>query len=73
MCGCKNVGPVDRVLRLIVGIMLIALAIGMLGVAEGSVGGIIAVAAGAVLLLTGALGFCPAYLPLKLSTCKVRS
>ncbi|MBX3402160.1 MAG: DUF2892 domain-containing protein [Phycisphaeraceae bacterium] len=73
MCGCKNVGPVDRALRLVVGIILIALAIGMLGVAEGSVGGIIAVAAGAVLLLTGALGFCPAYLPLKLSTCKVRS
>lgn len=73
MSGCKNVGPMDRALRLIVGIILIVLAFGMLGVAEGSVGGIIAVAAGAVLLLTGAIGFCPAYLPLKLSTCKVRS
>lgn len=73
MCGCRNVGPVDRALRLIVGIVLIVLALGMLGVAEGSVGGIIAIAAGAVLLLTGAIGFCPAYLPLKLSTCKVRS
>lgn len=73
MCGCRNVGPVDRALRLIVGIILIVLALGMLGVAEGSVGGIIAIAAGAVLLLTGAIGFCPAYLPLKLSTCKVRS
>lgn len=73
MCGCRNVGPVDRALRLIVGIILIVLALGMLGVAEGSVGGIIAIAVGVVLLLTAAIGFCPAYLPLRLSTCKVRS
>lgn len=73
MCGCKNVGPVDRALRLVVGIVLIVLAVAMLGVAEGSIGGIIAIAAGAVLLLTAAIGFCPAYLPFKLSTCKVRS
>jgi hypothetical protein len=25
---------------------------------------------GAVMLLTAAIGFCPAYLPIKLSTCK---
>jgi uncharacterized membrane protein len=72
MCGCKNVGPVDRALRLVVGIVLIVLAFAMLGAAEGSAGGVIAVAAGAVLLLTAALGFCPAYLPLKMSTWKVK-
>lgn len=73
MCGCKNVGPVDRALRLIVGIVLIVLAITMLGATDGAVAGIIAVAAGAVMLLTAALGFCPAYLPFKMSTCKVKT
>ena len=73
MCGCKNVGPVDRVFRAIVGIILVLLAFMMLGVTDGSVGGIVAIAAGAVLVLTAAIGFCPAYLPLKLSTCKAKS
>lgn len=73
MCGCKNVGPVDRALRLVVGVILIALAIGMLGASEGAIGGIVAVVAGAVLLLTAAIGFCPAYLPFKLSTCRLKN
>lgn len=73
MCGCKNVGPVDRAFRAIVGIILVLLAFAMLGVTDGSVAGIVAIAAGAVLLLTAAIGFCPAYLPLKLSTCKAKA
>ncbi len=73
MCFCKNVGPVDRLFRLIVGIALIVIALSLLGASDGAVGGIIAVAAGVVLLLTAAIGFCPAYLPFKLSTCKVKS
>jgi len=73
MCGCKNVGPIDRALRLIVGITLIIIAFALLGAGSGAIGGIVAIAAGAVLLLTAALGFCPAYLPFKMSTCKVRT
>lgn len=73
MCGCKNVGPIDRALRLIVGIVLIILAFAMLGATDGAIAGIIAIAAGVVLLLTAAIGFCPAYLPFKMSTCKVRT
>ena len=73
MCGCKNVGPVDRAFRAVVGIILVLLAFAMLGVTDGSVAGIVAIAVGAMLLLTAAIGFCPAYLPLKLSTCQAKS
>lgn len=57
-----NVGGIDRVLRIVVGLVLIALAF------TGTVGvwGWI----GVVPLLTGAIGFCPAYPLLGLSTCK---
>ncbi len=73
MCGCKNVGPIDRAIRLIIGVSLTILAFVLLGAGSGAIGGIIAIAAGAVLLLTAAIGFCPAYLPFKMSTCKVRA
>ena len=58
-----NVGTVDRVVRILVGLGLIGAA------ASGSVGawGYI----GIVPLATGAFRFCPAYLPFGLSTCKV--
>jgi hypothetical protein len=57
-----NVGNMERVLRIIVGLVLIALA------ATGVIGlwGWI----GIVPVLTGATGFCPAYLPFGISTCK---
>lgn len=58
----KNVGGIDRILRIVAGLVLIALA------ATGTVGlwGYI----GVVPLLTGAIGWCPAYLPLGIKTCK---
>jgi hypothetical protein len=57
-----NVGGIDRIARITVGVALIALA------ATGQVGvwGWI----GAVPLFTGLSGWCPAYLPFGLSTCK---
>lgn len=59
-----NVGSVDRILRIAIGLALIALAAtGMVGV-WGWVG--------IVPLLTGTFRFCPAYLPFGLSTCKTR-
>jgi hypothetical protein len=58
----KNVGGIDRILRIIVGIALIALALtGVIGV-WGYIG--------VVPLLTAAIGWCPAYLPLGIKTCK---
>ena len=58
----RNIGTIDRVLRIIVGIALIALA------ATGTIGlwGYI----GVVPLATGLLGWCPAYSLLGIKTCK---
>lgn len=57
----RNVGTVDRILRIVAGIALIALA------ATGTVGawGYI----GLVPLLTAFIGYCPAYSLIGLSTC----
>jgi hypothetical protein len=58
-----NLGSIDRTIRILAGIGLLALAFvgpqtpwGYLGV---------------VPLLTGVIGFCPAYCPQGLSTCRV--
>ncbi|WP_404381833.1 DUF2892 domain-containing protein [Caenispirillum salinarum] len=58
----KNMGTIDRGLRAVLGIVLIALA------ATGTVGwwGYI----GVVPLLTAFVGICPAYLPFGIKTCK---
>lgn len=59
----KNVGGIDRVLRVVVGVVLISLA------ATGTIGvwGWI----GAVPLATGLIGWCPAYLPFGIKTCRL--
>jgi Protein of unknown function (DUF2892) len=60
-----NSGGIDRVLRVIIGLVLIGLA------ATGTVGvwGWI----GVVPLLTGAVGFCPLYTVLGMNTCGTKS
>lgn len=60
----KNVGTIDRILRIVVGLALIALA------ATGTVGlwGYI----GAVPLVAALLGWCPAYTLLGINTCGCR-
>jgi hypothetical protein len=57
----KNMGMVDRAVRAVVGVVLVALA------ATGTIGvwGWI----GVVPLATAAIGWCPAYLPFGISTC----
>ena len=59
-----NVGGIDRILRIIVGLVLIALA------ATGTVGGWGYI--GVVPLLTGIFRFCPAYPLLGISTCPMK-
>lgn len=60
-----NVGTVDRVLRIIVGLALIALALGLVpGMAAVKWGWI-----GIVPLGTALLGYCPLYSILGVSTC----
>lgn len=56
-----NVGSVDRLLRIILGLI-----IAILGVVFDSWWGLI----GLVPLATGLFSFCPAYYPLKISTIK---
>lgn len=59
-----NSGTIDRVLRVIAGLALIALATTETIGAWGYIG--------IVPLLTGALGFCPAYTLLGLNTCGIK-
>ena len=62
-----NESNVDRIIRAVVGLVLLYLGFG------GVLGGALAVVAdvlGAVLLLTGAIGFCPLYAMFKFSTIK---
>ncbi|HET9113676.1 MAG TPA: DUF2892 domain-containing protein, partial [Burkholderiales bacterium] len=58
-------GSADRIIRIVAGIILIALA------ATGTIGywGYI----GVVPLATGLIGWCPAYLPFGIKTCRTRT
>jgi len=62
----KNVGSIDRVIRGILGIALIAAF--FLGSIPGALG-IVAALVGAVLLFTAAIGWCPPYTLLGINTC----
>jgi Protein of unknown function (DUF2892) len=60
-----NVGTFDRILRVIAGLVLIALALGYVPGYETKWGWI-----GIIPLVTGLLGTCPVYSMLGLSTCR---
>lgn len=61
----KNMGTVDRVIRTLIAIALIALiATGRVTETWAIVAGIVA----AAFLITSAVGFCPGYWPFKVST-----
>jgi len=57
----KNVGGIDRIIRIVTGLAVIAW-----GVFEQNWLGAI----GLVFLLTGVIRWCPAYLPFGIKTCK---
>jgi uncharacterized membrane protein len=59
-----NVGGVDRTVRIVLGMLIIAL-----GVSSGSLWGLL----GVVLLLTGVFKWCGLYTVLGVSTCKVEA
>ena len=59
----KNVGTVDRVIRIILGLVILAL-----GYKNQSWWGLI----GLIPLLTGIMGSCLLYVPFGISTCKVK-
>lgn len=68
-----NESGVDRALRLVLGVVLLIASYMWLGVAEGTIVGIIAAIIGAVLVLTGLVGFCPAYKVCGMNTCKTKT
>ena len=57
----KNMGPSDRIFRLAAGLAII-----IIGLVAASWWGLI----GIPLIVTAALGHCPAYLPFAINTCK---
>lgn len=63
----SNVSNIDRIIRVAAGVILLYLGLG--GVLVGAPA-IIADVIGAVLILTGAISFCPIYALLKFSTKK---
>ncbi|MFT4782642.1 MAG: hypothetical protein ACI9IV_000371 [Paracoccaceae bacterium] len=66
-----NVGTIDRVLRAILGILLIALPfVSDLLVVQGPIGASVSVIVGLVMLATSAMRFCPLYRIMGVRTCK---
>ncbi|PJZ88655.1 YgaP family membrane protein [Leptospira levettii] len=61
----QNMGLYDRAIRVVVGLVLGGLYLG--GVVEGTTA-IVLFVIGLVMIATSAIGFCPAYLPFKIST-----
>lgn len=60
-----NESTLDRIIRAVVGVIALILAV-MVGM--GSVGGILLLVVGGILVVTAAVGFCPLYRILGLST-----
>lgn len=67
MAKWVNESGVDRVIRVVLGLVLLVLSIG--GVVSGGLGVVLTVV-GAVSLLTGIVGVCPAYMLFKFRTNK---
>ena len=65
----KNVGSVDRAIRALAGLAL--LAVYFTGAVQGTLG-IVAIVVGIVLLGTAAIGWCPPYALLGINTCGVK-
>ncbi len=60
----QNEGSIDRIIRIVLGLALIAIGFFVLGSTAGAIVGII----GSIPLLTGLVGWCPLYHLFKFST-----
>ena len=63
-----NLGKTDRILRVVSGALLIGVAFYLAGNA-----GIVLGVIGSIPLLTGLVGFCPAYALFKIDTCETKN
>jgi hypothetical protein len=64
----KNMGVADKIIRLIIAAVFIALY--FTGVVEGTIG-IVLIALAVIFSLTSFISFCPLYLPFGINTCSV--
>ena len=60
----SNTGSVDRIVRIVVGILMIVAGFFFISGSLGTIVGIV----GFLPLITGAMGWCPAYIPCKINT-----
>ena len=65
-----NEGKTDRIIRLVLGVLLIAVGLWPLNGLQAAVGGIIVAVIGLILLITGITGYCALYSLLGISTRK---
>ena len=65
-----NEGGMDRLTRIAIGIICLVVAMSTLNALDGNVLGIIVGIVGVIAVLTGVVGFCPAYTILGIRTCK---
>lgn len=63
----KNMGRADRLLRLLAALVIAILLLG--GAVKGTLA-IVLIVIAVILVLTTLIGFCPAYVPMKVSTTK---
>lgn len=68
----RNVGRLDRAVRLVLGALLLPIGLIPLGAVEGNAFGVITALVGFIGLATGITGFCPLYVPLGISTAQPR-
>jgi len=66
----QNIGTVDRIVRFIIGAAFLIIAFLVLHAADGAGGGIALAAIGALVIMTGAIGYCALYPLFKFSTKK---
>ena len=66
MALARNVGSIDKIIRLVVGALLALWA--FLGSGLGSVTGLVALVVGVVLIATGLINFCPLFKILGISS-----
>jgi hypothetical protein len=67
-----NVGNIDRILRIVLGLVLIAAPfVSGMGLFASTAATVVSVVAGLVLLGTSAMRFCPLYRILGIQTCKL--
>jgi hypothetical protein len=64
----RNVGVLDRSVRVTVGIVLLPVGLFLLGALQSSVLGLVVAGVGGIALITGFTGFCPLYIPFGINT-----